>query len=136
MWTYTPPACDYQTPLASATGCARAGCHNASFKAADLDLGSPGVESRLINVDAPHSDISCPNPDGGVIKVPCVPASCPTAKLVDTAIPANSWLLKKIVGTEVGECGAAMPIAPGMLTAEQKDCLIQWVNALAAATPL
>jgi hypothetical protein len=131
MVTYVPPQCDWQTPLAAQ--CARAGCHNASFTAADLDLTLAGVENRLINVNAPHSDITCPNPDGGVLKVPCVPESCPTAKLVDTEVPANSWMLKKIVGTEVGECGMAMPIAPGELLPAEKDCLIQWVNAMAAA---
>lgn len=131
MVTYVPPQCDWQSPLAAQ--CARAGCHNASFTAADLDLTLAGVENRLINVNAPHSDITCPNPDGGLLKVPCVPESCPTAKLVDTEVPANSWMLKKIVGTEVGECGMAMPIAPGELLPAEKDCLIQWVNAMAAA---
>lgn len=101
--------------------------------AADLDLASDGVENRLINVNAPHSDISCPNPDGGALKVPCVPESCPTAKLVDTAIPADSWLLKKIEGTNIAECGMAMPISPGELLPEEKACLIEWVNAMAAA---
>lgn len=133
-WTYTPPACDYQAVLTATRGCASAGCHNAATSSADLDLASPGVENRLIDVNAPHADIACPNPDGGVLPITCVPASCPTVKLVDRAAPANSWMLKKIMGaTEVGECGDPMPIAPGMLSAEQRDCLVLWINAMAAA---
>lgn len=131
---YTPPSCDFQTPLTSpSTGCGRVGCHNASFSAADIDFASPGVENRLINVNASHADITCPNPDGGVLRVPCVPDTCPTAKLVDTEVPANSWMLKKLDGTQ-GECGDTMPIAPGKLTPDEKACLIEWINALAAAT--
>lgn len=133
MFNYMPPNCDYQTPLA--TACARAGCHrpNATIApAADLDLTAAGVEARLIDVNAPHTDIFCPNPDGGVLKVECLPATCPPAKLVDRTTPANSWFLKKLEGTQ-GECGDTMPIAPGMLMPAEKDCLIQWVNAMAAA---
>ena len=101
--------------------------------AAGLDLTMPGAEARMINVNAAHGGITCPNPDGGALKVPCVPPTCPTVKLVDTMTPANSWMLKKLEGTDLSGCGAAMPIAPGELTAAEKDCLIQWVNAMAAA---
>ncbi len=99
----------------------------------DLDLMTTGVEARLIDVDATHGDIFCPNPDGGVLKVECLPAACTPAKLVDRTTPANSWMLKKREGTE-GECGDPMPIAPGVLEPAEKACLIEWINALAAAT--
>jgi hypothetical protein len=134
---YEPPACDYATPLAAA--CARTACHRPPAgtiaTAAGLDLQSPGVEARLIDVVATHGDISC-TPDGGGLPVDCIPSTCPpagTTRLVDRAVPANSWMLKKLNETH-NDCGDTMPIAPGMfMTAAEKDCLIAWINAMAAA---
>jgi hypothetical protein len=53
-------------------------------------------------------------------KTPCVPG----AKLIDSNMPANSVMLKKILGTQ--SCGVPMPQV-GMLTQAQKDCLQQWI---------
>jgi hypothetical protein len=88
----------------------------------------------LIEVNAPHADITCPNPDGGAFPVQCVPMTCPQAKLVDTANPAASWMLKKISSeAEINGCGDLMPLAPGELTTQEHDCMVQWINAMAAA---
>jgi hypothetical protein len=41
-------------------------------------------------------------------------------------------MLKKLNGMH-NDCGETMPIAPGELTPAQLDCLILWINAMAAA---
>jgi hypothetical protein len=121
----TEPSCDVEEVLRAS--CGRVGCHNETFRVAGLDLASPGVQTRLIDVDATHEDITCDNPDGGALKVECVPASCPTnAKLIDLAHPEESWLLKKLAGTQ-GECGVQMPMAPGVLTESERTCLEEWL---------
>jgi hypothetical protein len=101
---------------------------------AGIDLQSPGVEQRLIDAIATHGDITC-TPDGGGLPVACIPPTCPpagTTRLVDRTTPANSWMLKKLNGMH-NDCGDTMPIAPGMLMPAERDCLIAWVNAMAAA---
>lgn len=120
----TDLSCDVEEVLLRS--CGRAGCHSASSMVAGLDLASPGVQTRLIDVPATHQDITCPNPDGGALPVPCVPASCPDAKLIDLAHPENSWLLKKLAG-EQGDCGEQMPLLPGILTESERTCLEEWL---------
>jgi hypothetical protein len=99
-----------------------AGCHspNALGLGGDLDLTSPGVPSRLINVNATHAGIDM---DGGGV-------TCPTAKLIDTANPMASWLLVKINGMQ-GSCGSSMPQV-GTITSTQKACITQYVMDVAA----
>ena len=93
-------------------------CHKAgATAAAGLDLESPGVNARLINIKAPHKDA---NPATG-----CVPNN-----LVDTANPAASWLSGKL-DTDGKTCGSKMPI--GMITAEQTACIKKYVQDVAAS---
>ncbi len=105
--------------------CAGNGCHNPGGGpiglGGGLDLTSPMVGSRLINVDATHAGVDM---DGGVVM-------CPTAKLIDTANPTASWLLVKISGTVPGSCGSAMPQV-GTLSSTQKACITSYVMGVAA----
>ena len=97
-------------------------CHTAppGLKSSGLDLASPGFTARLKDIPAVHGDL------GAMMAT----AMCPTAdKLIDTANPANSWLLKKIHG-EQGTCGTPMP-STGMLTADQKTCVETYVKCVA-----
>jgi hypothetical protein len=105
---------------ASATGCDRAAaiidknckaCHNAEALLGGLDLVSPGVETRL--VDQPSSD-----------------SECASLKRIDSANPADSFLLEKIESTDPA-CGDPMPFG-SRLAATDIDCLKAWVNGLAA----
>jgi hypothetical protein len=123
-----PPTCAYQQIITSQ--CARAGCHNTVFTASDMDLQAAGYEQRLINQPAKYTDITCPDPGGG-LPVPCVPADCTSgALLINTANPAESFMLKKLLGTQLG-CGKQMPIAPGTVTEAERACLVEWVHYLA-----
>jgi hypothetical protein len=97
--------------------CAGNGCHSAGGTLAlggNLDLTSPGVGARLVNATATHAGVDL---DGG--------ATCPPAKLIDTANPAASWLLVKINGSQ-GTCGSAMPQV-GTLTSAEKKCISDYV---------
>jgi hypothetical protein len=94
-------------------------CHLAGMPSASLDLSSPGVAARLIDVPATHGDVA----DG----TGCMQGQ----KLVDTANPAASWLLLKINGGQ-GSCGSAMPIGPGLSTTD-KACIQAFVDAAVKA---
>ena len=119
------PTCDVEEVLR--TSCGRVGCHDATWMTAGLDLATPGVQARLIDVPATHADITCDNPDGGALPVLCVPAGCvPGQKLIDLANPEQSKLLQKLAGTQ-GDCGQQMPMAPGMLSEEDRTCLEEWL---------
>jgi hypothetical protein len=98
-------------------------CHGAALKSSMLDLEAPGYTARLKNVPAVHGDLAT-----GMTK-----ADCPTGdKLIDTANPANSWLLKKI-RNEQGQCGTVMP-STGTLSAAQKTCLETYVACVAGGS--
>jgi hypothetical protein len=95
-------------------------CHDgtpgkASFS--KLDLVSAGYTKRLKDVPAVHGDL----PAG---KTTCGMGD----KLIDTANPSASWLLKKIDGMQ-GTCGDAMPTT-GPLSADQKACLTTYVSCV------
>jgi hypothetical protein len=104
-----------------AAKCSTGLCHLAGSTSNDLDLSSPGVGMRLVNVVAMHGGVDM---EGGVM--------CPAGvKLVDTANPSASWLLAKINGTQ-GLCGSPMPQV-GTLTSAQKACITSWVMSVSAA---
>ena len=118
------PSCDVEAVLR--TSCGRVGCHRPDFLVAGLDLYTPGVQARLIDVPATYADITCPNPDGGPLPVECVPVECvPGAKLIDLENPDRSVLLKKLAGTQ--DCGDQMPLPPGMLSDSERTCLEEWL---------
>jgi hypothetical protein len=101
------------------TGCKL--CHSPAFAASGLDLVSPGLAARLKDVPAKHADLS-----------PGMSASaCPMGdKLIDSADPQNSWLLKKIRGQQ-GQCGNAEPPI-GVLQASEIACFEMYVTCVAS----
>ena len=105
-------------------------CHSArpapnGLQSSGLDLESYGFTARLKDVPAKHMDIALS------MGVP----NCPQGdKLIDTANPAQSWLLKKIDGQQ-GNCGTSMP-STGQLTFDQKACVHNYVACVVHdATP-
>lgn len=98
-------------------------CHGKQLKiVGKLDLETDGVTGRLKNQPAEHLAAG----DG---------AQCPTGdKLIDTAAPASSWLLKK-VKNEQGNCGTVMPSTPPPLTADQVKCFEDYVACVSGAAP-
>ena len=92
--------CDYTSTLNKS--CAIAGTATSATCRSAISFFHPdtGLRTRLFNVIAPHADIDC-NPNGTYME--CVPTTCPTAKLIDSATPDNSWFIKKLKGTQ-GAC--------------------------------
>lgn len=104
------------TPLFK-TSCGTTGCHGATSPTASLDLVSPGFPARLVDVNAPHELAN---------------GACTPAKLIDTANPAMSWLLIKVLGTQ-GTCGLLMPFGGTKLPDADIACITKFVNDEAAA---
>ena len=94
------------------------GCHGSMTPAAQLDMQSPGVEYRLVDVPAAHTDIL----DG--TEGNCLPGEL----RIDSANPENSLILTLLLGTR--SCGGKMPVAPRTLTADGYQCLRAWVYNL------
>lgn len=132
--TFVPPNCNYRDVLARKCG---PGCHQTrpnvpSSPIAGLDLVTEGVETRVYGKRPTYEDITCPNPDGGALQVPCLPPGClPDALLIAPGNPGGSFILQKITGTH-GDCGRVMP--PGNLDETDRACLEDWVEAVANAT--
>jgi len=104
-------------------------CHQAKpasemgLQSAGLNLESDGFTDRLKNVPSKHTDLAA-----GMSA-----ADCPTGdKLIDTANPSASWLLKKIQGTQ-GSCGTPMP-STGTLSASQKTCMETYIACVAGGS--
>ena len=96
---------DAETILAES--CGTTGCHDSTDQAqAGLDLVSPGVESRVVDVNA-------------------VTAPCTDRILVVAGDPDQSYLLDKVIAA-IGICGTKMPIV-GDLDQEEIDVLEQWI---------
>jgi hypothetical protein len=102
------------------TGCKN--CHGSLLKiAGTLDMEAPGLDARLKDKPAEHAGL----PPG---------TACPSGdKLIDSAMPANSWLLKKIKNQQ-DTCGDVMP-STGALSAADQACFETYVNCVAAGTP-
>jgi hypothetical protein len=133
--SFTPPNCDYRAALSSQ--CGRSACHQASpnipnSPSAGLDLASDGIEERLYGKRPTYQDMTCPNPDGGFVRVACVPPGCSQdAYLIAPGNPTGSFLYQKITGSH-GDCGSVMP--PGTLDDTTRACLEDWIEAVANAT--
>jgi hypothetical protein len=90
-----------------AESCGTTGCHDASPQAqAGLDLISPNVESRVVDVNA-------------------IGLGCATEILVVAGDPDSSYLLEKVLNTP-GICGLQMPVV-GSLSASDTEVLRQWI---------
>lgn len=85
-------------------------CHSGNTPLGELDLVSPGVEGRL--VDEPSSA-----------------AECASLKRVDSASPADSFLLEKLTSSDPA-CGDPMPYG-STLAQEDIECFRAWVTELA-----
>ncbi len=96
-----------------AESCGTTGCHDASSNAqAGLDLMSPDVESRVVDVDA-------------------IGLGCTSDVLVVAGDPDGSYLLDKVLNTP-GICGLQMPVV-GTLSASDIEVLRQWIIDLAGS---
>lgn len=96
---------DAETILAES--CGTTGCHDDSAQAQEgLDLISPDVESRLVDINAMGS-------------------GCTNRVLVVAGDPDSSYLMDKISNTP-GICGTQMPVV-GILAPDEVEVLRQWI---------
>jgi hypothetical protein len=107
------PACaaDVPTTIFQRT-CGVSGCHTAAFPAQGLDLASPGVASRL--VDVPETEV----PALGLL-------------LVDSAKPQSSVILTKLQTATV-PYGAVMPFGGTPLSPQEVACVAAWIDGAIA----
>ncbi|MBT8470471.1 MAG: hypothetical protein KJN97_17125 [Deltaproteobacteria bacterium] len=89
--------------------CATAGCHDDVTSAANLNLLSPGVESRVLNVNASGF-------------------GCEARILVVAGDPNGSYLFDKILGT-IGICGSRMPLL-SILPDSDVEVIREWIIEL------
>ncbi|MGB3052480.1 MAG: hypothetical protein WBB42_15875 [Polyangiales bacterium] len=89
--------------------CGTIGCHDDVTTAENLNLLSPGVESRVLNVNAT-----------GV--------GCEARILVVAGDPNSSYLFDKILGT-IGVCGSRMPLL-SILPDSDVEVLREWIIEL------
>jgi hypothetical protein len=102
--------CAAQVPTAVfAASCEGNACHNSKDKEYALDLQSPGVVSRLLNV--PSLEV-------------------PRLKLIDPNVPAQSFILLK-VALAMPPAGMQMPQMGAKLSAAETQCFQQWVETVA-----
>lgn len=101
---------DAETVLAES--CGTTGCHDDTAQAqAGLDLISPNVEDRVVDVNA-------------------VGIGCSSRILVVAGDPDSSYLIDKVLNTP-GICGLQMPVV-GSLPPEDIEVLRDWIVDLGA----
>jgi hypothetical protein len=92
-------------------------CHTSSAPLGGLDLQSAGFTARLKDQAAKHQSVDNP-------------AQCPSGdKLIDSANPAASWLLKKVSGQQ-GACGTSMPPGNVPVTQAELACVTAYVTCV------
>jgi len=97
-----------------AESCGTTGCHDDSPQAqAGLDLLSPNVESRVVDINA-------------------IGVGCTSDTLVVAGDPDGSYLLDKVVNTP-GICGLPMPVV-GNLSPSDTEVLRQWIIDLGGSS--
>lgn len=89
--------------------CGDADCHDEDRPKAELDLVSPGIDSRVIGSRSIHD-------------------ACAERQLVVPGVPQASFLFDKVLALE-GECGDPMPLDTE-LTLEERRCLVEWIGAM------
>lgn len=91
--------------------CGSSVCHGgqSSTPQADLDLTSPGLAARLVDVPAVECD--------GLVRI-------------DPANPDASFLLAKLIDPPAG-CGDRMPLV-GLLSTNEIACVRAWIHGIAA----
>ncbi len=94
---------DVPTTLFANT-CGTAACHSATLKTEGLDLVSPGLASRLVDVPSMEE---------------------PSVALIDPADPDQSYLLTKLRPNP--PFGAQMPYLETALSASEIACVEQWI---------
>jgi hypothetical protein len=98
-----PQACPDIVQQLFVMRCAGSICHEGAEPAAGLDLISPNVESRLVNVEG---------------------RDCP-GLLVDPVLPETSLLYQKLL--PLPDCGSPMPIGKPALTGFELECVREWI---------
>ncbi len=106
------PACvaaDVPTTILQQT-CGVAGCHGTTDPEEGLDLASPGVASRLINIPA---------------------MEMPALDLIDSMDSQTSVILTKLQASTV-PYGSQMPLGEPPLTPQQVACVAAWIESVIA----
>lgn len=97
------------------TKCAGGGCH-----------GEPGAPATF------YSDLGSQENLAPAVRDVPAKGGCTSMKLVDSANPSNSALLK-VISTDYIPCTSSqMPVGSSALTAEEVACVTEWVNAVAS----
>ena len=97
-----------------AESCGTTGCHdNSALAQAGLDLLSPNVESRVVDINA-------------------IGLGCTSDILVVAGDPDASYLLQKVLDTP-GVCGLPMPVV-GALSPSDVEVLRDWIIGLGGSS--
>ncbi len=98
-------------------------CHGIQLTMSGLNLDSPNFTARLKDVPARHADLG----------MGMTTADCPIGdKLIDSANPEASWLLRKLRGQQ-GNCGTSMPQTPPLLMGDNLTCIETYVYCVAGS---
>jgi hypothetical protein len=117
------------------------GCHNSLIKAAGLDLTDPStIGAQMVDKPPTFADFGCQASGESYrecTREEMIAKGCPTdALLIDSNDFDASWVVKKLTGGQ-GECGDAMPLAPGNSAAHwdaegrRKQCYLEFFRSLA-----
>jgi hypothetical protein len=124
-------SCDVNALFTTKYGCAGSGCHDTVTKAANFDMASPGLETRLVG-KAPMGGGPTFSADGGPpMPIASLQSMCVgKGNYLDAGSqPATGLFLSKLSATP--PCGMRMPMAPvSPVTAADMTCIQNWANNL------
>lgn len=117
---FYPAGCDMPKHLAT---CTLSACHQGPVVAIGkpFDMKTAPLWSRFLDKPASLED-------GVGGKIPGCQAT--PALLINSTTPAESWILKKVNGTQDASCGGQMPDG-GLKDATAKKCIQDWIMNIA-----
>lgn len=104
----TSTACPNMAARFIPINCGLSDCHSANGRAGGLDLVSPNLAARIVNV--PGS------------------SACSGIVLADPDNPEESLIYRKLESEP--PCGVQMPREAEPLTAHERECVAQWLGSL------
>lgn len=90
--------------------CVDGPCHGRRNPQANLDLQREGAGDRMMGVTSIHE-------------------ACADRELVVPGQARASFLMDKVLGLQ-GSCGDLMPPTGGMLSLEERRCLVTWIDSM------
>jgi hypothetical protein len=127
-------SCDVNALFTTKYGCDGSGCHDTVTKAANFDMKTPGLESRLVDVAPPGGGPTFTTDAGVTTPITALQSMCTGMGmhyLDKGSVPATGLFMRKLTANP--GCGTRMPqtsLPTFVVSDGDLACIQSWANNL------